>query len=162
MFLLSERQARSLDDIDWKILDELQKDARISVEKLARDAGVPPAEAESRIRRMEEDGVISGYGATVNPRRAGYPLSALVGLSTKEGNPDQIINDELATTPEVLSCWSVTGTSDYLLEVQAPSLEFLEELLSDLARHGRLTTSIVLPSSAKKRHIQKPRLSMTD
>jgi hypothetical protein len=56
----------------------------------------------------------------------------------------------------------VTGASDFLLEAHAPSLEFLEELLNELAKYGRLTTSIVLPRYGKRRIISPPRESMTD
>jgi Lrp/AsnC family leucine-responsive transcriptional regulator len=102
-----------------------------------------------------------GYRAVVDPRKAGYSLSALVSLSSNSSD-EQIMNEELSLIPEVVSCWSITGTNDYLLEIQVPSLEFLEELLTELARHGRLTTSIVLPSSARKSVITPPRMSMTD
>jgi Lrp/AsnC family leucine-responsive transcriptional regulator len=159
---VSDKDIREMDEIDWRILEELQKDARVPFERLAVLLEAPVETIAERVKRMEDDGVITGYRAAVNPRRVGYGLSALISVSTEANNSDQIINDALAELPEVISCWSVTGASDYLLEVHVSSLEFLEELLSELARHGRLTTSIVLPRYARNRPIKPPRLSMTD
>ncbi|MDR1965727.1 MAG: Lrp/AsnC family transcriptional regulator [Synergistaceae bacterium] len=152
----------ALDSSDWKILDELQENARIPTEELARKLGVSEKDAADRIRRLEEEGVITGYRAEINPRACGYNMSAMISVSTDGSSHDQIINDALAETPEVTSCWSITGASDFLLEAHVPSLEFLEELLNDLARHGRLTTSIVLPRYGRRRKIHPPRQSMTD
>lgn len=104
--------------------------------------------------------MISGYSAEINPNKAGYRLCALISMQTDYGNPDRIVHKAISEIPEVLSCWSVTGTSDFLLEVQVPSLEFLEELLTELSKHGRLTTSIVLPSSVTKRRLGPPRREM--
>ncbi|MDR1917156.1 MAG: Lrp/AsnC family transcriptional regulator [Synergistaceae bacterium] len=159
---MSDKKSREIDDIDWGILDELQKNARIPFERLAEMMDIPISEVAERVKLMEDDGIIMEYRAVINPRKVGYALSALISVSTDGSNSDQIINNALEDTPEVISCWSVTGASDYLLEVHVSSLEFLEELLSDLAHHGRLTTSIVLPRYAKNRPIKPPRLSMTD
>ena len=147
---------------DWRILEELQRDARFSFGKLAVMLGIAEAEIEYRVKRMEEGGIITGYRADVDPRKAGYGISAIISVSTEGKAQDQIINDALAENPEVTACWSVTGASDFLLEAHAPSLEFLEELLNELAKYGRLPTSIVLPRYGKRRTISPPRESMTD
>jgi Lrp/AsnC family leucine-responsive transcriptional regulator len=152
---------RQPDETDWRILGELQENARASFEDLASRLGIPEDEVASRVKRLEDDEVITGYRAEVNPRKAGYNISALISVST-DGASDQIINDALADNPEVTACWSVTGASDFMVEAHVPSLEFLEELLGNLARHGRLTTSIVLPRYGRRRKIHPPRESMTD
>ena len=153
---------RRIDETDWRILDVLQDDARTPMDKLAAKLGLAEDEAASRVKSLEDDGVIAGYRAEINPRKAGYGLSALISISTDGTSNDQIINDALADNPEITACWSVTGASDFLVEAHAPSLEFLEELLNDLGRHGRLTTSIVLPRYGSRRKIGPPRESMTD
>lgn len=154
-----DKNSKVLDEIGWRILSELQENARISFKQLAEKVNLSPTAVIERVKRMEEEGIITGYSAVVNPRKVGYSMSALINLSTNYGNPEQIISEALSRMPEVVSCWSLTGSSDYLLEVQVPSLEFLEELLVELARHGRLTTSIVLPSSSKNGFIAEPRKS---
>ena len=150
------------DATDWRILEELQRDARAHFEELAGRLGIGKEELESRVKRMEADGIITGYRADVDPRKTGYNISAIISVSVEGKAQDQIINDALAENPEVTACWSVTGASDFLLEAHAPSLEFLEELLNELAKYGRLTTSIVLPRYGKRRKILPPRESMTD
>jgi Lrp/AsnC family leucine-responsive transcriptional regulator len=150
------------DATDWKILEELQRDARTHAGELAVKLGVAESEIESRVKRMEADGVIMGYRADVDARKAGYAISAMISVSAEGNAHDQIINDALAGNPEITACWSVTGASDFLLEAHAPSLEFLEELLNELAKYGRLTTSIALPRYGKRRIISPPRESMTD
>ncbi|MDR1581204.1 MAG: Lrp/AsnC family transcriptional regulator [Synergistaceae bacterium] len=150
------------DATDWRILDELQRNARVPFGEMSAKLGVGEAELEARVKRMEADGIITGYRADVDPRKAGYGISAIISVSTEGKTRDQIINDALAENPEVTACWSVTGASDFLIEAHAPSLEFLEELLNELAKYGRLTTSIVLPRYGKRRIILPPRESMTD
>jgi Lrp/AsnC family leucine-responsive transcriptional regulator len=154
---------KTLDRIDWKILDELQDDARTPLEKIAEHLSLPPEDVKSRARVMEESGVIAGYRADVNPRKAGYSISVMISVSTDEARHEQIINDALAGNPEVAACWSVTGASDFVVLAHVPSLEFLEELLENLSAHGKLTTSIVLPRYGEKRgKLFPPRESMTD
>ena len=158
---MQEKDVRNVDEIGWKILSELQRNGRISFKQLAEKVNLSPTAVIERVKRMEEEGIITGYRAEIDPRKVGYTLSALISLSTN-GGTDQIVNETLSKIPEVVSCWSITGTNDYLLEIQVPSLEFLEELLTELSHSGRLNTSIVLPSSANERVIKQPRLSMTD
>lgn len=154
------REARPIDETGWRILEELQKNARIPFKQLAEKVSLSPTAVIERVKRMEEDGIITGYCAEINPRRAGYSLWALLSISINRGNPDSIVNEALAKIPEVISCWSITGNEDVVLEVHVPSLEFLEDLLTELAKMGRIRTSIVLPRSTKKRMICQPRESM--
>lgn len=149
-----------LDEINWKILKELQINAKISFKQLAKKVNLSATAVIERVKHMEEEGIITGYTAVVDPRKVGYNLSALISMQTNYGNPDDIVHKAISNVPEVISCWSITGTSDFLLEIQVSSLEFLEDLLTELSRHGKLTTSIVLPSSVTKRALEPPRDSM--
>ena len=150
------------DGTDWRILDILQENALTPSDRIAYALDITEEEAASRVKRMEEEGIITGYRAEVDPRKVAYNLSAIISVSTDGVSHDQIINDAIAGNPELTACWSVTGASDFLVEAHVPSLEFLEELLNELARHCRLTTSIVLPRYGKRRKIHPPRESMTD
>lgn len=159
---MSGKEPRPIDETGWRILEELQKNARIPFKQLAEKVNLSPTAVIERVKRMEEDGIITGYSAAINPRRAGYSLWALLSVSINRGNPDSIVNDALAKMPEVVSCWSITGREDVMLEVHAPSLEFLEDLLTELSKIGRITTSIVLPRSTKKRMICQPRENLNE
>ena len=149
-----------IDETSWRILEELQKNARIPFRQLAEKIGLSPTATIERVKRLEEEGVITGYHAEVNPERLGYFFSAVVALQAKYDNPDPVIDEVIKEIPEIVSSWSVTGTSDFLLEVQVPSLGFLQELLVKLSKHGKITTSIVLPNSTQKRLVRPPRESI--
>lgn len=157
---MARNEKAALDEINWKILEELQVNAKVSFRQLAEKVNLSPTAVIERVKRMEADGVITGYAAIVDPRKAGYHLCALISMQTNYGNPDAIVHEAISKIPEVLSCWSITGTSDFLLEIQVPTLEFLEDLLTELSKHGKLTTGVVLPSSVTKRPLSPPRGSL--
>jgi Lrp/AsnC family leucine-responsive transcriptional regulator len=158
--ILSKKKPYIIDEIGWLILEELQNNARISFKELAQRVNLSSTAVIERVRCMEDEGIITGYRAMVDARRAGFSLSALINMSTTYDNPDKIVGEVISNIPEVVSCWSVTGVNDYVMETHVSTLEFLEELLTELSRYGRLTTGIVLPSSVKKRFIKKPRASL--
>jgi Lrp/AsnC family leucine-responsive transcriptional regulator len=152
----------AVDEIGWRIIDELQKNARVSFKELARRVNMSPTAVIERVRRMEDDGIITGYRAMIDPRKVGFALSALISMSTAYGNPDKIMEEAISDIPEIISCWSITGTNDYMMEIQVATLEVMEELLTRLSQYGKLTTSIVLPSSVRKRIVKRPRPSLSD
>lgn len=157
---MSKKRPYIIDEIGWLILEELQNNARISFKELAHKVNLSATAVIERVRCMEDEGIITGYRAMIDTRKAGFSLSSLINMSTAYGNPDKIVGEVISNIPEVVSCWSVTGTNDYMMEANVSTLEFMEELLTELAQYGRLTTSIVLPSTVKKRVIRKPRTSM--
>ena len=147
----------NIDDIGWKIIEELQKNARISFKQLAENVNLSTTATVERVRNMEDAGIIEGYGARINPRRVGYSLSAILNFTMNYGNPTSVIEKIVAETPEIVSCWLITGTSDVIMEVNLPSLEFLSFILASLTRHGKVTTNIVLPGRFKKLDVKRPR-----
>jgi Lrp/AsnC family transcriptional regulator, leucine-responsive regulatory protein len=154
---VANRESMEIDETGWKILEELQKNARIPFKQLADKVNLSPTATIERVKRMEEERIILDYRATVDPAKVGYYFSAILSFQTNYGNPDPVIDEIIKDIPEIVSSWSITGSNDFLLEVQIPSLVFLQELLVMLSRHGKITTSIVLPNSTKKRVIKAPR-----
>jgi Lrp/AsnC family transcriptional regulator, leucine-responsive regulatory protein len=154
---VANRESMEIDETGWKILEELQKNARIPFKQLADKVNLSPTATIERVKRMEEERIILDYRATVDPEKVGYYFSAILSFQTNYGNPDPVIDEIIKDIPEIVSSWSITGSNDFLLEVQIPSLVFLQELLVMLSRHGKITTSIVLPNSTKKRVIKAPR-----
>ncbi|MDR1885974.1 MAG: Lrp/AsnC family transcriptional regulator [Synergistaceae bacterium] len=149
-----------IDETGWRILEELQANARISFRELAKKVNLSPTAVVERVKRMESDGVIRGYCADIDARRAGYSFSALLNISANCEQPSLVIFDMVKDIPEVVSSWSITGTVDHVLEVQLPSLDFLEKLLNKLTKIGHVTTHIVLPNVARypgKRILRAPR-----
>src|SRR5690606_31291646 len=101
---------RELDRIDLKILDLLQKDGRLSMTELAQRGGLSATPCTERVRRMEREGVISGYHACVDPHALGRALLVFVELklSAKSNDAFDRVKKEVAFVPEVMECHLVS------------------------------------------------------
>ena len=148
---MAKKEINCLDETGWKILDELQRNSRISFRELAKNVNLSTTAVLERVKRMEDSGIIVGYGVTVDPQKVGYSLSALLNISANCERPSIVINELIADIPEVVSSWSVTGSIDHVLEVHLPNLEFLEKVLTRLTKIGHVTTQIILPNLSMPR-----------
>lgn len=124
-----------IDDIDLKILSELQKDASISVPKLSKKINVNPSVAYSRIKRLTKRELIRRFTIEVNDEALGYGVSAIIGLNIDSKNREQIIA-EMLKMDGVRDLHEVTGRFDLLVRVKAKSLDELHTTVS--ARLGKL------------------------
>jgi Lrp/AsnC family transcriptional regulator, leucine-responsive regulatory protein len=131
-----------LDDVNLRLLGELQADARLSLAELGRRVGLSSPAVAERVARLEREGVIRGYHAELDPRALGYALSAVI--RAKPG-PRQLhlVGDIARRTPEVVDCRRVTGEDCYVMTVHVRSVEHLEEVIDRFAAHGQTTTSVV-------------------
>ena len=143
-----------LDDIDRRLLDLLQSNARMPWSELARSVGLSAPAVADRARRLEESGVISGYHAHVDPEALGYQLRAVVRM-----RPDRHA-DEVAVyaakEPGVLTAHRVTGGDCYVFDVIARSMADLESMLDRLMEYGSIVTSVVLSSPVQHRVVLPP------
>jgi Lrp/AsnC family leucine-responsive transcriptional regulator len=116
-----------LDRTDTRILAALQQDGRRSVVELAEAVGLSQTPCARRIRALEQSGVIDGYTAVVNPARLGLKVQAFVQVKLQNHGDDVVTSfqRELAKFDEVISCYAVTGASDFLIYVTVPDLESL-------------------------------------
>ncbi|EHM10857.1 transcriptional regulator [Thermanaerovibrio velox DSM 12556] len=154
---MSSDCSKLLDPTGWRILEVLQENCRISYKELGRRVGLSTPAVIERVRRMEEEGIIEGYRAVVNPRKVGYSFRVMLAVSSVYNNPDHVVMKALEEVPEVIRCWSVTGSNDFYMEALIPSMEFLQELLTKLSQHGRIVTSIVLPVMGGSGRVTPPR-----
>jgi len=145
MALQSERP---LDSTDWKILRELQQDARLSYNELGRRIGLSAPATAERARRLEEAGVITGYSAQIDPTKVGMPLLALIHLRCDHGSC-LLRTSTLEEFPEVLEMHKLSGSHCAVLKVALSSMRHLEAFNHRLSLHGALVvylvTSSVLP-----------------
>ncbi|HEY6483575.1 MAG TPA: Lrp/AsnC family transcriptional regulator [Steroidobacteraceae bacterium] len=124
--------SKPLDRLDRRILDELQADARVSNQELAKRVGLSPAPCWRRLRRLEEEGFIAGYVTLLHGPAVGLPILAYALVSLENHHPetvrefDQLVNER----PEVLECHSMSGPNDYLLRIVAASMEAYERFMS--------------------------------
>ena len=149
-----------LDEVAWNILIELQRNARIAFKQLAETVNLSQTATIERVKKMEEAGIITGYSANIDTVKAGYALTALLAFSTNYGDPREVVNEIIKEVPEIISSWSVTGSNDRIFEVKITTLEFLQDILTVLTKHGKVVTSIVLPGSIKKQILKPPRNRM--
>ena len=131
------------DDTDWRILDELQRDGRLSFSELGRRVAMSSPAVTERVRRLEEVGIITGYRAVVDPTRVGRPINAIVRVRMLPGKTYHAFDEQLRTRSEFLEAHHVTGDDCYLVKVAVASMADLEAAVGFLAEWGSTTTSLV-------------------
>jgi Lrp/AsnC family leucine-responsive transcriptional regulator len=134
---------RELDKIDLKILDILQRDGRISITDLAEKVNLSATPCSERVKRLEREGIITGYHARVQPAALGLNLLVFleIKLSAKSGDVFDKVKQELLYLPEVMECHLVSGDFDYLVKARLTEMHEYRRLLGEILKR--------LPSSAE-------------
>ena len=133
-----------------RLLAELQEDARLSMAELGRRVGLSPPAVAERVARLEQDGVISGYRAEVDPRAVGFSLSAILRVRPAPRELRQTA-DLARETPEVVECHRITGDDCYFMKLHVRDVDHLEEVIDRFAVFGQTTTSIMQSSPVPRR-----------
>jgi Lrp/AsnC family transcriptional regulator, leucine-responsive regulatory protein len=124
-----------LDDLDQRILDELSRDGRLSNTDLAHRIGLSPSACWTRVRALEENGVIKGYTAIINRAAVGLPETVVVEVTLEKqrhtGNVLDAFEKAIANLPEVIEAALVAGDFDYYLRVAASSTTDYERFLRE-------------------------------
>jgi Lrp/AsnC family transcriptional regulator, leucine-responsive regulatory protein len=120
-----------LDRLDARIIAELQKDGRRSVVELGERIGLTGTPCARRVKQLEQSGVILGYTAIVDPVRLGLKVQAFIQVKLDRHTDENVeqFQRELAALDQVVSCQAITGEYDFMLQVVAPDLEELSELV---------------------------------
>lgn len=138
------------DDVNLRILGELQAQGRLGMAELGRRVGLSAPAVTERVQRLERAGAIRGYHADLDPGALGYSISAVVRIRPAPGQLQRI--PELARdTPEVGECHRITGEDCYLLRLHLRSIEDLEDVLDRFTPYGLTTTSIVHSTPVPRR-----------
>ena len=140
-----------MDSAGWHLLEALQEDARLSYTELGQRVGLSAPAVAERVRRMEEAGIISGYHAEINRSKLGFPITAIIRMSTFPGDRCTRFTASVQALPEVLECSRVTGGDSMIIKVMASSVEHLETLIDYLSEQGNITTSMVLSTPVARR-----------
>lgn len=120
---------RTIDEVDARILEILQENARITQSDIAKAVGLAPSAVLERMRKLEAKGVIREYVATIDPHVANRALLAFVAVRTNEYGVDQPSARALSQIPEVLEIHHVAGEDCFLLKVRAKDAEHLGQML---------------------------------
>ena len=143
----------AVDTIDWKILRELQADARTSYAELGRRVGLTTPAVIERVRKLEDARIIIGYRAEIDTAKVGLPITAFIRMSISGVDYSRII-EVAEQSPEVLECHRGTGGDSFIMKIAVSSVEHLQNIIDRLTPYGITTTSIVLSSPVKKKVIE--------
>jgi Lrp/AsnC family transcriptional regulator, leucine-responsive regulatory protein len=130
----------TLDDIDRILIRELVADGRATLAELAASAGLSVSAVQSRVRRLESRGVVSGYSARINPEAVGHLLSAFVAITPLDPSQPDDAPARLKHIDEIESCHSVAGEESYILLVRVESARVLEDLLQRIRTTANVQT----------------------
>ncbi|MBV17066.1 MULTISPECIES: Lrp/AsnC ligand binding domain-containing protein [Thalassospira] len=131
-----QKNQKNLDKIDTQILRELQNDGRMSNVELSRRVNLSPTPCLERVRRLEQQGFITGYMATIDPRKLNQSLVVFVEITLDRTTPDvfDVFAAAIRKLPEIEECHMVAGGFDYLAKLRVEDMyayrEFLERLSS--------------------------------
>ena len=140
----------TLDTIDWRLLDALQKDASLTNGALAEIVGLSASQISRRRQRLEQEGVVTGYRALLDPNAIGLAVNVFIHVALDMHSRDNArrFRDLVRLTPSILEAHALTGEADYLLKVAVGDLRELSRLVNEvLLPHesvARVRSEIVL------------------
>ena len=138
-----------LDEIDRKILDILQANAKITNAQLSKEIGLSPAPTLERVKKLETSGIIKSYHAKLDTDKLGLGVQTFVQVSLKGHNKKNIdiFMNEVNQIPEVIECHHITGSGDFILKVIASDIQAYQKLM--LSPSSSIATSPLYGSSGE-------------
>jgi Lrp/AsnC family leucine-responsive transcriptional regulator len=136
-----------LDDRDLEIIAALQEDARSTYADVGTKVGLSASSVHERVRKLEQQGVIRGYTAVIDPEAIGLFVTALVAVSPLDPMQADDLPDRVAEFPEVEDCFSVAGETNYVLKVRTRTTSHLEDLIRRLREKGSVSTRTTIALS---------------
>lgn len=143
-----------MDEIDLKIIKELDKNARITAKELADIVFLSAPAVKSRIERLEELGIIEGYHAQIDYSKLGYLIKAYINLEMDPKLKPKFY-PFIKSVDNVLECDCVTGTYSMLIKIVFKTTQELDTFIGALQKYGTTATQIVFSTSVKNRNIVK-------
>lgn len=141
-----------LDNIDKKIIEMLQINARTPVKEIAKEVFLSSPAVSARIDHLEKSGVITGYHAQLNPEFLGYHIKAFINLEVEPFQKKEFY-PFIQDIPNVIECNCVTGEYSMLIEVGFQSTVELDHFINVLQKFGRTKTLIVFSTSVEHRNL---------
>ncbi len=148
-----------MDDVDKRIVSELQKDGKLKIKELAAMLNMTNSPVFERIKKLESEGIISGYNAQINPKKLGFKLIAYCSVTLENHHKEtieQFVKD-VEDLPEILECYHIAGLFDYLLKIVVRDMEdyqiFVTQKLSILQNIARVQSSFVMTEIKKTQQL---------
>ncbi|CAH0306365.1 MULTISPECIES: Lrp/AsnC family transcriptional regulator [unclassified Pseudomonas] len=138
------------DEKDQQLINALMEDSRRSLKALAQISGLSSPSVAERLRKLEERGVLKGYGVEVDPRAFGYQLQAIVRIRPLPGQLHEV-ERQIQATPQFTECDKVTGEDCFIARLHVRSMEQLDEILDHINVYALTNTAIVKKTTVKRR-----------
>ncbi len=129
-----------MEDTDRNILGLLAADGRMSFTDLGKATGLSTSAVHQRVKRLEQRGLIMGYGATIDHDQVGLPLTAFISITPNDPSGPDDYPARLAGITSIESCWSVAGDESYILKVRVKTPRALEDLLARIRGSANVST----------------------
>ncbi|WP_299885928.1 Lrp/AsnC family transcriptional regulator [uncultured Ruegeria sp.] len=142
-----------LDAIDAALLRELCADARIPRAELSRRVGLSAPSVADRVRRLEDVGIITGYGARIDPARLGYGLTILIRARPLPGEMSNMI-EAIQDTPQIIACDRVSGEDCFVARAHVRDVAEMESMIDRIVPFGATNSSVVQSSPVEERLVE--------
>jgi len=144
---------KPLDELSAHILELLQLDARLSITEIGRRVGLSAPAVAERIKRMEDEEIITGYRAIIDNDKIGLTVNAFITL--KSNMLHAAAAKKISEIPEVTECYNITGHNCVIMKVVTPTTKRLEAIIGQLQALGETNTSIILSPTFENRIIKR-------
>ena len=141
-----------MDITDYKIIEILQDDGRISMKDLGKIVGLTSPAVSERVKRLEESGVIEGYKAIVNPDSLGRVIKAFIHISLPSDKYESFL-DTARNDSRIVECHHITGDDCSLLKVIVKDMYELESVIDSIKTIGSTKTSVILSTPIQSKSI---------
>jgi DNA-binding Lrp family transcriptional regulator len=131
----------NVDEVDLKIIEMLERDARTSFREIAKELKISEATVYNRVKRMQEEGIIKGYSVKVDPPKLGLDLSAVIGLRVAGGHLVEV-EQEISKLKEVCCVYDVTGDYDAVIIARFRSRSDLNKFIKNVLSNPYVERSV--------------------
>jgi Lrp/AsnC family leucine-responsive transcriptional regulator len=143
--------SKAIGELNAAILEELEADARISITEIGKRVGLSGPAVSERIKKMEDEGIITGYTTNLDHDQVGLTVNAFITLKSSLTHAGVV--KKIEEIPDILECYSITGHNCLIMKVATSTTKRLETIIWQLQQFGETNTSIVLSEAFKKRGI---------
>lgn len=139
-----------MDELDNKIIRLLMRNARMPVKEIAQQVNLTSPAVSSRIHRLEQEGVIGGYTVLLHQPGEAARVQALISIQTTGAAREDFLR-MIPGEPQILQCYRVTGSYNFIVKVSCASIDALEHLLTRMQKLGNTNTQIILATPLDRR-----------
>ena len=154
----TKKTNKFLDEYNWKILEELQKNARITTVELGKRINLSAPAVSDRIRKLEDEGYIQGYRTVVDYDKLGLSVPVFINFKGTKISHGEMLK-MVDKMPEVVEWYGITGTHCSMLKIVVSTTKKLEAVIEKLQEFGETSTSIILSSNSNPKVVTRENLS---